>query len=71
MSTPVQPSVVYGRPVPTEGVPNLYVGATVVPWTAPNTDIDNLGISSVDTFAVPGVGEYAVEFTGYVRVVRS
>lgn len=72
MSTPTQPpKVVYGRPVSTDGVPNLYEGATVTPWIAPDPGIDNLGISSVDTFAVPGVGEYTVEFTGYVRVVRS
>lgn len=66
-----RPTVVYGRPVNTEGVPNLYEGTEVVPWTTPDAGIDNLGISSVDTFAVPGVGEYTVEFSGYVRVVRS
>lgn len=72
MTTPTQqPTVVYGRPVGTEGVPNLFAGAVVVPWTAPDPGIDNLGISSIDTFAVPGVGEYTVAFDGYVRVVRS
>jgi hypothetical protein len=71
MTSTQQPSVVYGRPVTTDGVPNLYEGSTVVPWTAPDPGIDNLGISSIDTFAVPGVGEYTVEFRGWVRVVRS
>lgn len=72
MSTPTrQPSVVYGRPVSTAGVPNIYSGAKVIPWTAPDPGIDNLGINSIDTFAVPGVGEYTVAFDGYVRVVRS
>ncbi|TDD55536.1 DUF6073 family protein [Saccharopolyspora elongata] len=72
MSTPTQkPSVVYGRPVTTDGVPNLYSGTEVQPWTTPDPGIDNLGISSIDTFAVPGVGEYTVPFDGYVRVVRS
>lgn len=73
MSTPMkqQPTVVYGRPVPTEGVPNCYAGTKLVPWTPPAPGIDNLGISSVDTFAIPGVGEYTVAFEGYVRVVRS
>jgi len=71
MTTTKGPTVVYGRPVNTEGVPNLYAGTTVVPWTPPDPGIDNLGISSVDTFAVPGVGEYTVAFDGYVRVVRS
>jgi uncharacterized protein DUF6073 len=66
-----QPSVKYGRPVNTAGVPNIYAGAVVTPWTPPDPGIDNLGISSIDTFAVPGVGEYTVAFDGYVRVVRS
>ncbi|GGK76545.1 DUF6073 family protein [Mangrovihabitans endophyticus] len=70
-STPTQPSVKYGRPVTTDGVPDIYAGATVTPWTPPDPGIDNLGISSIDTFAVPGVGEYTVAFDGYVRVVRS
>ncbi|MCC3777545.1 DUF6073 family protein [Streptomyces sp. UNOB3_S3] len=72
MSAPTQrPSVVYGRPVTTDGVRNLYSGTSVKPWTPPVPGIDNLGITSVDTFAVPGVGEYTVPFDGYVRVVRS
>jgi hypothetical protein len=61
----------FGRPVTTDGVPNRYAGTPVVPWRPTEPGIDNLGISSVDTFAVPGVGEYTVEFKGYVRVVRS
>jgi hypothetical protein len=72
MTIPIsQPTVVYGRPVETDGVPDVFAGAVVVPWTPPQPGIDNLGISSVDTFAVPGVGEYTVEFSGFVRVVRS
>jgi len=61
----------YGRPVETDGVPNIYAGAPVTQWTPPPAGIDNLGINSIDTFAVPGVGEYTVAFTGWVRVVRS
>lgn len=61
----------FGRPVVTEGVPNVYAGAPVVQWTPPEPGIDNLGINSIDTFAVPGVGEYTVAFDGWVRVVRS
>jgi Family of unknown function (DUF6073) len=71
MTTTPQPTTVYGRPVTTEGVPNRYAGTAVTPWTPPVPGIDNLGISSVDTFAVPGIGEYTVPFDGYVRVVRS
>ncbi|MQA97751.1 MAG: hypothetical protein GEV11_25165 [Streptosporangiales bacterium] len=65
-----EPSIIYGPRVP-QDVPNLYEGATVTPWITPDPGIDNLGISSVGTFGVPGVGEYTVEFTGWVRVVRS
>jgi hypothetical protein len=61
----------FGRPVTTDGVPNVYAGAPVVQWTPPEPGIDNLGINSIDTFAIPGVGEYTVAFDGWVRVVRS
>jgi len=71
--TAVHPSktVIYGRPVDTQGVPDRYAGTPVVPWTPPVPGIDNLGLHSWDTFAIPGVGEFPVEFDGYVRVVRS
>jgi len=71
MTTTPQPATVYGRPVTTDGVPNLYEGTRVTQWVPPVPGIDNLGISSIDTFAVPGVGEYTVPFDGFVRVVRS
>jgi Family of unknown function (DUF6073) len=67
----IRPSIIYGRPVRTDGIPNIYAGAVVVPWTPPEPGIDNLGISSIDAFAVPGVGDYTVTFHGFVRVVRS
>lgn len=50
---------------------NLYSPQNVTPFTPPPPGIDNLGITSVDTFMVPGVGEFTVEFNGYVRVARS
>jgi hypothetical protein len=65
------PTIRFGRPVTTDGVPNIYAGAQVLKWTPPEPGIDNLGINSIDTFAVPGVGEYTVAFDGWVRVVRS
>ena len=68
--TAEEPTIVYGPRVSVD-VPNRYVGTPVHPWTPPEPGIDNLGISSVDTFAVPGVGEFTVEFNGWVRVVRS
>lgn len=65
------PTIRFGRPVTTEGVPDKYAGTPVVPWHPTEPGIDNLGITSTDTFAIPGVGEYTVEFKGWVRVVRS
>ena len=50
---------------------NLYAPRKVEAFTPPPTGIDNLGISSTDTFYVPGLGEYTVDFKGYVRVSRS
>lgn len=61
----------YGPRVNLEGVPNLFEPQQVVPFTPPKAGIDNLGITSIDTFKVPGLGEFTVEFKGYVRVVRS
>lgn len=69
--TPSGQPVLLGRPVSTDGVPDVYAGAPVVKWTPPEPGIDNLGLHSWDTFAIPGVGEFEVEFDGYVRVVRS
>jgi hypothetical protein len=71
ITPPAGKSTIYGRPVDSDGVPNLYDGTPVVPWTPPEPGIDNLGLHSWDTFAIPGVGEFSVEFDGYVRVVRS
>lgn len=65
------PTIRFGRPVTTDGIPNVYAGAPVVPFSPTEPGIDNLGITSTDTFAIPGVGEYVVDFSGWVRVVRS
>jgi hypothetical protein len=50
---------------------NLFAPQTVTPYTPPPPGIDNLGITSTDTFMVPGKGEFQVDFKGYVRVARS
>jgi hypothetical protein len=50
---------------------DLFGPRSVEPFTPPPTGIDNLGISSTDTFHVPDQGEYVVDFKGYVRVARS
>src|SRR6516164_1703815 len=50
---------------------DLFGPRGVEPFTPPPTGIDNLGITSTDKFYVPGLGEFVVEFDGYVRVARS
>lgn len=49
----------------------LFSPRKVEPFTPPPTGIDNLGITSTDRFYIPNVGEYAVDFSGFVRVARS
>jgi len=63
--------VAWGPRINLDELRNLYDPQTVEPYTPPPPGIDNLGISSVDTFMIPGKGEVEVEFTGYVRVARS
>lgn len=50
---------------------NLFGPRSVEPFTPPPTGIDNLGITSTDQFHIPGVGDFVVDFQGYVRVARS
>lgn len=64
-------AVAYGPRVDLSQLQNLFAPQTVTPFTPPPAAIDNLGISSTDTFVVPGVGEFTVDFKGYVRVARS
>jgi len=61
----------WGPRVELEGLEDLYEGTAVAPYTPPAAGIDNLGISSTDTFHVPGKGEVRADFIGYVRVARS
>jgi hypothetical protein len=74
MSTAINnigPKMAYGPRVDLENLANLYAPQTVEPFVPPPPGIDNLGISSVDTFMIPDKGEFTVEFSGYVRVARS
>jgi hypothetical protein len=68
---PSQPKLAWGPRIDLRDLHDLYSPQTVEPFTPPPPGIDNLGISSIDTFMVPGVGEFTVEFTGFVRVARS
>lgn len=60
-----------GVPINHPSLADLFAPQTVPPFTPPPTGIDNLGISSTDSFYVPGIGDMTVDFTGYVRVARS
>jgi hypothetical protein len=61
----------YGPRVDLQNLQDLYAPQSVEPFTPPPPGIDNLGITSTDTFFVPGKGEFKVNFKGYVRVARS
>jgi hypothetical protein len=50
---------------------DVFAPQRVEQYTPPPPGIDNLGITSTDTFMVPGKGEFTVDFKGYVRVARS
>jgi len=61
----------YGPRVDLKNLEDLFAPRSVEPFTPPPPGIDNLGITSTDTFFVPGKGEFKVDFKGYVRVARS
>jgi hypothetical protein len=65
------PKHAYGPQIDLTKLDNLYAPQTVPPYTPPVTGIDNLGITSTDTFVVVGFGQLTVDFSGYVRVARS
>lgn len=60
-----------GVPIDHPSLEDLFGPRQVKPFTPPPTGIDNLGITSKDSFYVSGVGEFTVDFSGYVRVARS
>lgn len=60
-----------GVPIDFPRLDNLFGPRQVEPFTPPPTGIDNLGITSRDSFYVPSLGELTVDFSGYVRVARS
>jgi hypothetical protein len=63
--------VISGVPVEHSLLEDLFGPRRVEAFTPPPTGIDNLGITSTDSFYVPSLGEFVVEFEGYVRVARS
>jgi hypothetical protein len=67
----VAKKLAYGPEVSLSNCPNVYSAENLKEWTPPPSGIDNLGITSTDTFSVPGIGEASVDFKGWVRVARS
>jgi len=70
-TTVTNPKITWGPQINLQSLKNLYSPQLVEPYTPPAPGIDNLGITSTDTFMVPGIGEFSVDFEGYVRVARS
>jgi hypothetical protein len=70
-TTTKRPRIAWGPQIDLNGVDDVFAPQTVNPYTPPRTGIDNLGITSTDAFMIPDIGEFTVDFEGYVRVVRS
>lgn len=72
-TTIAQPSapLTYGPMLDLGELVDLFSPQNVQPFTPPRPGIDNLGITSTDTFYLRGRGEFRVNFSGYVRVARS
>ncbi len=63
----------WGPQIDTKGLPELYAPQKIQQFTATPAGIDNLALSSVDTFLIPSHGkyqQYKVEFDGYFQVAR-
>jgi hypothetical protein len=61
----------WGPKVSTRGAKDLFAPHKVRPRTVPPPGIDNLHLSSQDTFELPGRGEVVAEFKGFFRVARA
>jgi hypothetical protein len=60
----------WGPRVPSDQLKDLFAPTEIKPFTATTGGIDNLALSSIDTFIVAGRGEFEVKFEGYFRVAR-
>ena len=60
-----------GLTLKVDSLPDIHAPQTNKAYTAPEEGVDNLGISSIDKFQIKGVGEFSVNFDGFVRVARS
>jgi len=60
----------WGPHIPLRGLKDLYAPQQIRPFSPTPGGIDNLSLSSTDTFLIPGIGELKAEFKGYFRVAR-
>lgn len=61
----------WGPKISTSGLKDLYRPTKIKKFDVTPGGIDNLALSSIDTFFIPGKGEFEVKFKGYFRVARS
>jgi hypothetical protein len=61
----------WGARIDIDQLHDLYAPRKVERFAVPEPGIDNLRLSSVDTFLIPGEAEFTVEFEGYFRVARA
>src|SRR6266849_5945148 len=60
----------WGHRIQIAGLNDLYQPQQVRKFTVPPGGIDNLSLSSVDKFVIPGRGEFSVNFDGFFRIAR-
>lgn len=63
--------LVWGPRVDLTRLEEKYAPQRVEEFKVPPGGIDNLALHSTDVFAIPGRGEFTVEFEGYFRVARA
>lgn len=60
----------WGQKVKTTALKDLFAPQSVKAFSVNAPGIDNLALSSTDTFVIPGKGEFKVNFAGFFRVAR-
>jgi hypothetical protein len=60
----------WGRRIDTTRLHDIYAPHKVEKHRATPAGIDNLALSSIDTFEIPGRGKMTVHFSGFFRVAR-
>jgi len=63
-------STAWGPIVFSRNLKELYAPQKIKRFSPTPGGIDNLSLSSTDTFSIPGRGEFKVDFNGYFRVAR-